>query len=222
MAQSKVFFWLKRLGLDRVIADLFHKIYYNNAEQTWENTYWFGVKTRKIPFDLWVYQEILHEIRPDVILECGTDNGGSAYYLASLCELLGKGKVITIDINRKPNLPQHQRITYLNGSSVDTEMVKNVKNMILPTDKVLVILDSDHSKKHVLAEMKAYHELVSQGSYLIVEDSNMNNHPVGRYHGEGPMEALEEFLKTNTGFEIDSSREKYFVSFNPKGYLKKK
>src|SRR5262245_30996750 len=101
-----------------VVAE-FNKLYYDGYRQggTWYATAWLGVTVWKCPLDLWVYQEIVHEIRPDLIVETGTAFGGSALYLASICDLIGHGHVVTIDIQETPNRPRHERITYLLGSS---------------------------------------------------------------------------------------------------------
>src|SRR5262249_9212098 len=138
-----------------------------------------------------------------------------------LCDYLKRGKIVTIDIFKQENRPTHSRIGYIQGSSVSDETLRRVKEAIKPDDKVLVILDSDHKKDHVLREMVLYGPLVSIGSYLIVEDGNLNNNPVAPEQGPGPMEAIQEFLKTDTQFEIDRNREKFFMTFNPSGYLKK-
>jgi cephalosporin hydroxylase len=188
------------------------------------NTRWLGVPVIKCPFDLWVYQEILFELRPDVVVECGTSKGGSAYFLSSMCELLGHGHVITIDLYPKPNRPQHERLTYLSGSSTDPKIVSEVTRRIRDADKsasVLVLLDSDHSREHVLDELRLYSPLVTPGSYVIVEDTNLNGHPVWPDFGPGPMEAVDTFLSENDDFVIDSSREKFYLTWNPKGYLKR-
>ena len=132
---------------DRDIIDQFHKLYYNAAYAegaTWANTSWLGVRTHKCPLDLWVYQEILFEVRPDVIVESGTEWGGSALFFASVCDLLGNGRVITIDIEQKDILPRHERITYLLGSSVSTEVVTAVKALTTDGDRIMVMLDSNH------------------------------------------------------------------------------
>ncbi len=200
------------------IADQFHQQYYDSG--VWMNTTWLGVPVQKLPLDLWIYQEIMNELKPDLIIECGTADGGSAYYLASLCDLVRNGRIISIDILAKPR-PQHPRITYLTGSSVSAEIQTAVRNAIKPGERVMVILDSDHSLEHVLNELRAYAPLVTSGSYLIVEDTNINGHPVLPQFGPGPMEALQQFLAENKDFQVDLSREKFFVTFFPNGFLKK-
>ena len=200
-------------------VDDFHKLYYNSPDRTWQNTFWMGISAQKCPLDLWVYQEILWEIRPDLILECGTAQGGSALFLASICDLLGRGKVISIDIEDRKDRPLHQRIEYWLGSSIQEEIMARVKAEAANKEKVMIILDSDHSKEHVLRELHLYSPYVSRGSYLIVEDTNINGHPVLPEFGPGPMEAVAEFLEGNPGFVIDEGKEKFFMTFNPRGFL---
>ncbi len=182
---------------------------------------WLGVPVLKLPTDLWVYQEILHEVRPDLIVETGTFRGGSALYLASVMDLLGVGSVVSIDLEPKLGLPTHPRIRYLRGSSVSPEIVATVRGMAKDRGRVMVILDSDHHRDHVLQELKAYGPLVTKGSYLIVEDTSMNGHPVAPEYGPGPMEAVQEFLKQDPGFAVDGTREKFPLTANPRGYLKR-
>lgn len=205
----------------RVIRS-FHRLFYDSGTQTWSNTRWLGVPAQKCPFDLWVYQELLHELRPAVIVECGTADGGSALFLASICDLLGYGEVVTVDIADQPGRPSHDRITYLNGSSTEPEIVERVKQMVAGRAPVVVILDSDHSRDHVLNELRLYAPLVSEGSYVIVEDSNVNGHPVVPDFGPGPAEAVTQFLAETEEFEVDRSREKFLLTFNPSGYLRKR
>jgi cephalosporin hydroxylase len=208
------------------IVDAFHRLYYehNDGATTWRDTYWMGVPTRKCPLDLWVYQEILHERRPTLIIECGTAFGGSALYLAHLCDILNCGRVATIDIDITSygERPQHPRIRYLTGSSVDDSIIAGLREQITDRDRVMVILDSDHSRDHVLAELRAYSRLVTAGDYLIVEDTSVNGHPVFADFGPGPMEALDDFLAENHDFDIDASREKLLLTFNPRGYLRRR
>src|SRR5919106_5600953 len=132
---------------EREVVDAFHRLYYDAASRggTWANTTWLGVPTEKCPLDLWVYQEILHEVRPDVIVETGTRWGGSALFLASMCDLLRQGRVITIDVDVPGARPNHERITYLLGSSTSQTIVDGVRRQVAGAEHVIVVLDSDHS-----------------------------------------------------------------------------
>jgi cephalosporin hydroxylase len=201
------------------VPDAFHVLYHR--KQTFNNTYWLGTPVQKTPLDLWVYQEILTEVRPDLIIETGTYKGGSALFLASICDLLGTGEVATVDIEEYPNLPKHPRIRYLHGSSTAPDIIEQFKALAAGKRRVVVFLDSAHTKEHVLNELRLYSPLVSRGSYLVIEDTHFNGHPILPKHGPGPMEALDEFLKENGEFTIDRSREKFLLTFNPRGYLKK-
>ena len=127
---------------ERDVVDSFHKLYYD-SELFGETgaISWLGVKTVKCPMDLWVYQEMIFEMKPDVIIETGTNYGGSAYYLASICDMVNNGKIITIDVRERENRPEHGRIKYLSGSSVSSEIVGELKSLITDTDKVMVILE---------------------------------------------------------------------------------
>ncbi len=206
---------------EQEIIDNFHRLYYHKGT-TWQNTIWMGIKIQKRPLDLFIYQEILYEIRPDLIIETGTLNGGSAYYMAHVCDILDNGKIITVDITSNSSRPFHQRIEYVLGSSVNHNIIRYIKSKIDKEMKVLVILDSDHSRNHVRQELNLYNKFVTKDSYLIVEDSNINNHPVYPSFGPGPMEAIKDFLITNNNtFIIDKSREKFMLTFNPNGYLKR-
>ncbi|MEN6617432.1 MAG: CmcI family methyltransferase [Syntrophorhabdus sp.] len=208
---------------EKDIVSRFHKLYYDAASvgKTWKNTRWLGVYTQKCPLDLWIYQEILWDTRPDLIIECGTAEGGTTLYLASMCDLIGTGKIVSVDIDTRPKRPSHPRITYIAGSSIAPDVVSEVKKHIKKDEKVMVILDSDHSKKHVDQELRIYSDFVSRNCYLIVEDSNVNGHPVLIDHGPGPMEAIDEFLVKDNRFFIDEEKEKFFMTFNPRGYLKR-
>lgn len=204
----------------RSITEQFHELYYES--RVWCNTFWLGVETQKCPLDLWIYQEILFELRPRFIVETGTAAGGSALFLASVCDLLNRGEIITVDIEDRPRRPAHARIKYLCGSSIAEEIVGTVKKVVKDAGPVMVILDSDHHKEHVLQELRIYGAVVTEGSYLIVEDTNVNGHPVSQLHGPGPMEAVETFLKESGKFVPDREREKFLMTFNPNGYLRKR
>ena len=200
-----------------IISD-FHKLYYEMGDQTWKKTIWLGIKAEKCPFDLWVYQEIIFEVRPDVIIETGTYRGGATIFLASICDFINHGRIITIDVEDGME-PRHKRVTQILGSSISPEVITRVNEMINDEEKVMVILDSLHSKDHVSEELDIYSKFVSKGSYLIVEDTNINGNPVEPNFGPSSMEAVIEFLDRNKNFKSDRSREKFLVTFNPKGYL---
>lgn len=202
------------------VTAAFHRLYYDTA--VWKDTYWLGVPTQKCPLDLWIYQELLHEERPDLIIETGTAHGGSALYLACVCDQLGRGEIVTVDIYPIDGRPPHDRITYLTGSSTAHEVVAVIERLAEGREGVMVILDSDHARDHVLEELRIYSRLVTPRSYLVVEDTNVNGHPVFPEHGPGPMEALETFLAETEEFETDATREKFFLTFNPGGFLRKK
>ena len=206
------------------IVDSFHRLYYESA--AWDTTRWLGVLSQQNPNDAWIHQEIIFNVKPDFIVEAGTLHGGSAALWATILQQVNpSGRVITIDIEDKAaeakKLPIVKRyVDFLIGSSTDAAIVAEVQKRVAGR-KVLVILDSDHHKDHVLAEMKAYAGLVSVGSYLIVQDTNVNGHPVLVNFGPGPMEAVQEFLATNQQFKPDEKAERLMFTLHPKGYLKR-
>ena len=214
--KRKIYKFALRLGLRRIVVNGFHRLYYSS--QVWDGTYWLGIKCDKCPLDLWVYQEIINDVHPDIIIESGTFMGGTALFLACICDLVKRGKVITIDILER-EVPKHERIKYVIGSSVAEQTADEIRSLVNGKEKVMVILDSDHSMEHVLEELRIYSQFVSIGSYLIVEDTNINGHPVLPDFGPGPMEAVEQFLRQNDSFVIDESKQKFFLSFNPRGFL---
>jgi cephalosporin hydroxylase len=199
----------------------FHRLYYESSWQTWKNTRWLGVSAYKTPLDLWVYQELIVALRPELIVETGTAAGGSALFLATVCDAIGCGEILSIDSVRRPGRPSHERVTYLTGSSVAPEVLRVVAEHARGKDRVMVVLDSDHSRDHVLEELRHYSEFVTPGSYLVVEDTNLNGHPVVSNFGPGPMEAVEEFLGERRDFKHESAQEKFFLTFNPNGYLRR-
>lgn len=175
----------------------------------------------KSPLDLWIYQELINEVKPDIIFETGTHMGGSALFLASMCDLVGNGQVISIDLNEIQEFyPEHPRLTYWGGKS-SVDRLLPIEECALHADSVMVILDSDHSEAHVRAEIERFAPLVTVDSYLIVEDTAVNGHPILPSHGPGPMEAVNDFLSTTDEFAIDIRQEKFLMTFNPRGYLKR-
>jgi cephalosporin hydroxylase len=203
---------------DQSLLDAFHRWYHaKNEEESMPN--WLGHPFWKCPLDAWVYQEIIFDTKPDVLVEAGTYKGGSALYFASIFDLMGHGRVLSIDINDY-HPPQHPRIVYLLGSSTSTEVFQRIKSSIRPGERVMVSLDSDHHKDHVLSELKLYGPLVTPGCYMVCEDTDINGHPLIDNWGPGPMEAVVEFLKTNRDFTQDRSREEFGLTMFPGGWLK--
>ena len=204
--------------LDRAAVSRAHDALYES--DAWTHATWLGTQALKNPLDLWVYQEIMWETKPELIVETGTYRGGSALYLASLCDLMGRGEVVSIDVEpRRDDYPEHSRITYLAGrSSTDPAVVEEVRERANGRS-ILVILDSDHSQRHVEAELAVYAPLVPVGCYLIVEDSNIGQ--IRKDLSPGPLEAVETFLAQTNDFEIDREREKFLITFNPSGYLRR-
>ena len=213
-------FLVPLLETDERVALEFHRLYHDEwYETTILPTHWQGVRLIKCPFDLWVVQEIFHDTKPDVLIETGTWRGGSAYYFASLFDLLGKGRVLTVDIE-KLEVPRHDRITYYIGSSTDPEIIEQMKSSIQEDETVMVVLDSSHETDHVLNELRLYSDIVSVGNYLIVEDMHLNGNPVRIGEGD-PTAAVEQFLKERDDFVPDKSREKFVMSWNRGGWLKR-
>lgn len=175
-----------------------------------------GIPTLQTPSDLWIIMEIMYETKPDIIVEAGTFQGGSAAFWAIILEHINpNGRVITIDIEDKRHrlatrLPISERkVDFLLGSSTDPAIVAEVHRRA-KGKRVLVILDSLHSKDHVAAELKAYAQLVPIGGYIIVQDTQV-----------GPLLAIDEFLAANSSFIADRSRERYSDTNTVRGYLKR-
>ncbi|MDJ0725094.1 MAG: CmcI family methyltransferase [Prochloraceae cyanobacterium] len=208
----------------------FSKAYYHTPvigeEPPWKNLHWMGIPALKCPLDLWIYQEIICDRKPDFIVECGVAFGGTTAFLADICKLVGCGQIIGIDINlldsTRTILSKYENIQLIEGNSVAPEIVEKVFKIVNNCNNILVILDSDHSKAHVLKELNEYSSLVPSQGYVIVEDTNINGNPVYPDFGEGPMEVVEEFLKINNDFYVDKNCHKFLSTFNPNGYLKRR
>jgi cephalosporin hydroxylase len=186
-----------------------------------QRTYYFGVQTFKNPLDYWVYQEIIHALKPDVIVEIGNYYGGSTLALAHLCDLAGKGKVIGLDIihDRIPEVVRkHPRIVLIEGDAC--QLLGQVKRHLKPDDQVLVIEDSSHTYENTLNVMRTYGPLVKPGGYMIVEDG-ICHHGLDMGPSPGPYEAIETFVRENEDFTIDRGKEDFLLTWNPKGFLKK-
>lgn len=217
---------LLKKSLDWAIHSAKYKYVYNFT--------WLGRPIIKYPQDIVALQEIIWEIKPDLIIETGIAHGGSIIFSASMLELLGEeGEVLGIDIDIREhnrleiiNHPLYKRIKMIEGSSVDDDIFEQVKDIAKNKKKVLVLLDSLHTHEHVLQEMNLYSSLVSVGSYLIVLDTLIEYFPEGHFSdrpwdvGNNPMTAIQEFMKTNDDFIIDSELTgKLLISEGINGYL---
>lgn len=199
------------------------------------NFSWLGIPVIQYPQDLLAMQQLIWTIKPDVIIDVGIAHGGTTIFYASLLELIGKGKVIGVDIDiRKHNrdrLEQHplfKRVDLVEGSSIDDATLDTVKKYIAPTDTVLVSLDSNHTHEHVLQELQYYSPLVSAGSYLVVFDTIIEAMPKDTFLdrpwnvGDNPKTAIDAFLKENKMFLIDNEIDnQLMISAAKGGYLKR-
>jgi len=199
------------------------------------NFSWLGRPIIQLPQDLIALQEIVWQVKPDLIIETGIAHGGGLVFYASLLELLGtNGIVLGIDIDiREPNrllIQTHrlaERIKMIQGSSVDPLVVQQVYDFAKVRNRILVVLDSNHTHEHVLKELEAYSPLVKRGSYLVVLDTSIEDMPAGSFpdrpwgKGNNPKTAVREFLKTNDRFEIDESiQNRLIITAAKDGYLK--
>ena len=212
----------------------------------WDQKYsytftWLQRPIIQLPEDMFRIQEIIYRIKPDIIIETGIAHGGSLIYYASLCKLMGKGRVIGIDIEiRKHNrsaIESHQMSAYISlieGDSTDRTIVNQIKSMVKKDETVLVILDSCHSKQHVLDELEAYHDLVSPGSYIVATDGilrDLHDVPCGynSWIKENPSEAVDEFIRRHPEFILEKpswlfneSQLSEDVTYWPNAWLRRK
>jgi len=206
------------------LMKLFHEL------PVWENV-WFGnVRIIKNPLDLWMMQQIIHEVQPDFVIETGTWRGGSALYWAHTLHGMGltNSRVLTVDIQDATQTASahflwRKYVEFFRGSSTDPEIVSAIARQAKGR-KTVVTLDSDHSLQHVLQELRMYSPLVSPGSYLVVEDTHIDGVPTYPHMGPGPMAAVRLFLQEGGSreFEQDLTREAMVLTFNPGGWLRRK
>jgi cephalosporin hydroxylase len=195
---------------------------YHHKEIVFDKMRWMGTRILKNPMDLWIYQEILFNINPDIIVEIGSANGGSTLYLAHLCDIQKNGKVVSIDINRDNYKVSHERIINLTGDSLSENIIQEVSRLC-SGKTVLVIHDADHTEESVYNNLIKYSGFVSKGSYFIVEDGIIDlfgsEDQIGGH--SGPLHATLRFLEENKDFLIDEDCERYLLTYNPKGFLKR-
>jgi cephalosporin hydroxylase len=186
----------------------------------WLHTSWLGRPIATLPTDLFAYQELISRIRPDWIVETGTGDGGRAWYLASICDLVGHGQVVSVDAEARNDRPVHDRITYILGRPQDQATIDAVTALV-GDGRALVVLGSRTDRYKTQLEFNAYAPLVPVGSYVVVTDTIVNGHPVWPGFGPGPAEAIKQILTLNGSFISDPELEKYALSFNPAGYLRR-
>jgi cephalosporin hydroxylase len=214
-----------------IVADLFTRSGWQR-KLSYEVT-WLGIPIIQLPEDILVVQELIWKIRPEVIIESGVAHGGALILYASLLELLGRGRTIGIDVEiRKYNRlaieshPMSRRIQLVEGSSVDPETVRKVRELVGPNERTMVMLDSNHSRDHVRAELELYGPLVTPGSYVVVFDEVMPSvadAPNGKpeWATDNPLEAVTDFLASHPEFEVDRSYERLAVTYCRSGFLRR-
>jgi cephalosporin hydroxylase len=198
---------------------------------------WWGVPIIQLPADIVTTQEVIFATRPQVIIETGVARGGSVIFMASILELIGAGKVVGVDIDIRPHNrasieghPMARRIHLIEGSSTNEAIVEKIRAQIPPGAPVMVVLDSDHSKEHVLAELRAYGPMVTKGQYMIVADTLLGRldpaqAPTLRskvlLRGDEPLAAVEAYLLETNRFEPDPAiNGKLIFASSPGGYLR--
>lgn len=212
------------IGSDDPAPVDYHIWYYGTG--VWKSTSWLGVRAFKSVSDMWNYQEIIVDLRPRLVVEFGTKYGGSALFFASvLDELGGDYRILTVDTvagSIDDRAVRHPHIEVMTESSTAPATARRIAELKdSHPGPVFAILDSDHSADHVAAELALITPLLEAGDYLVVEDSNINGHPVLPEYGPGPFEAIERFLAANPdSYRRDDAREaKFGFTFAPGGFL---
>ena len=203
---------------DELKAEFVDAFWHSHA---WQDTTWLGRSVARPATDLIAYQELISRLRPDWIVETGTGNGGRALFLASICELLGSGHVLSIDEDPGDDLPTHPRITYLSGHPTHAGTVQLVREQVGEPANALVVLGSRGNRQRMMAEFALYAPLVPPGSYVVMEETIVNGHPVWPSFGPGPFEAARQVLAGRDDFVPDPDLERSGLTFNPQGFLKR-
>jgi cephalosporin hydroxylase len=219
---------LKKMSLEWMLKADKYKYTYNFR--------WLGRPIIKFPNDIVIMQEIIWDVKPDLIIETGIAHGGSIIFSASILELLGgNGQLVAVDVDIRPHNrkeiehhPMYKRITIFEGDSTSPEIVAKIRDIAQTKSKVMVFLDSLHTHEHVLKEMDLYGPMVSVGSYLVLPDTFIEFFPKGYYAnrpwdvGNNPFTALQEFMARNDDFIIDRERSaKLMITEGFDGYLKR-
>jgi cephalosporin hydroxylase len=186
----------------------------------WQDTSWLGQRVARPPTDLFAYQELIARVRPDWIVEVRARDGAGAMFFASICDLIGSGKVLSVQAAPDSERPDHPRITYLTAAATPKETRTKVTETVGEESNALVVL-APGPLEQILAEFRAYAPLVGVDSYMIVEGTVVNGHPVLPGYGPGPSEALQAILKNRRDFVPDHRPERFGLTFNPRGFLRR-
>jgi len=223
------------MSQDKALANLSKKWFLKGYNYEYSYHFkWLGIPIIQYPQDIIAIQEMIWKVKPDLIIETGIARGGSLILSASILELIGKGSVLGVDIDiRKHNRiqiekhPLFKRISMIEGSSIAKSVVKKVYDYSKGKEKILLLLDSNHTYEHVLKELELYSPLVTKDSYMVVFDTIIENMPENFFlnrpwnKGNNPKTALREFLKKNDRFEIDKEiGNKLLITVAADGYLK--
>ena len=206
---------------EQAITDKFWPIF--NRQFAWARRRWKGTEITKYPMDLFIYQMLIFENKPDIIVEAGTSFGGSASFFASMCDMIGHGQILTVDNFTKPNRPVHPRIEYFYGRSTAADTMEKVK-AATKGKTCMVVLDSDHRASHVKRELIHYSPYVTPNQYLVVEDTMLNTKINWRQHpsDSGPLGAVKWFLGRNNEFIVEPLNDWFVISMNTGGWLRRK
>ena len=208
---------------DALSVTLAAKLALISHTRNYQTVKWLGKPIWQNLADAWTLQESIYDDDVDFVIECGTNQGGSAFFFASLFDLLGRGHVATIDIAKRVDFT-HPRITFLEGSSIAPDVVARVRQLVAEhgAKRPLVFLDSDHSAPHVLAELHSYADLVPVGGYIFVQDGVIDELEIFADSRPGPLVATRQFLAQDDRFEVDRDRsQRYLVSHSPDGWLRR-
>jgi cephalosporin hydroxylase len=199
------------------VFDFIDAFWHNLA---WRDVTWLGTSLPKAPTDLIAYQEMVSRVRPDWIIEFPSANGGRALFFATICELLDHGQVVSVDPGDDPDRPRHPRITYVRGRPSEKAIIAEVRKLTGDVPHGLVVVGSVAPRQQISKEIASYERFVSVGSYLVVEETMVNGHPVRPEFGPGPWEAVKQ-LNRRSDFVADPSLERFALTFNPGGFLKR-
>jgi cephalosporin hydroxylase len=217
---TRVKFW-QRVAR-RPVSRLYHEGLVIQTKNFTDTT-WLGQPILQNVLDLWTIQETIAEIRPALLVEIGTNRGGSALFFAHLMDLMGEGRVVSVDIERMHEI-EHPRIDFLIGSSVDPETVEAVRRRSADAGgPVMVILDGDHSRDHVAQELELYAPMVTPGSLLLSQDGIIDELWMFEDSRPGPLPANRDFLARHPEFEYDAARnERFALSHHPLGWMRRR